>query len=153
EGLSGRVRRFADGRFRPVRGLRGVPRGWRAVLPDARARLALQFLLQPGALPDSWAFEENTLAVTGWDVTAKRQTGLDARVRQATARDQEAVAGVLCAACLKTRLWAGSPLVGTVLAGQPGQIPCAEPCPVFVRAVRDRLSGQPGRPEGLPADD
>ena len=146
-GLSARARRHPDGRFRPVRGLRGLQRGWRAVLSESESRLAVATLTQPGALADSAADEAAVLASTSWEVTARRQSGLDARVRHANNKDLEAVAQELCVNCLKTRLWAGMPLAGSILSGQPGQIPCAEPCPLFIRGVRDRLPAHATRGE------
>ncbi|HWG84108.1 MAG TPA: DR2241 family protein, partial [Deinococcales bacterium] len=141
EGLRDRTRLANGGRHRPIRTLRDLPRGWRAVLPESDLPAALDWLY-PGVLDDSAEHEQAELMVTPWPAVARRQTGTDARVRQAS---EELVAGVgrdLCSQCLRTRLWANEPLRSTVLSGAPGQMPCAGACSLFIARVRDAVTAQ-----------
>ena len=141
EGLRSKVRRDDGGRHRPVQTLRTLPRGWRAVLNERDLRLGMHFVY-PAVVEESYAHHHRNLHCTPWPSTARRQTGLYAKVQRATPDQVEAVARELCSGCLRTRLWGGETLSATFFAGVPGGLPCAEACTCFVAAVREKVGGR-----------
>lgn len=141
EGLRERVRQDDAGEYRPVRTFRNLPRGWRAVVDEADLRRALHYIY-PAVVEETRAYTCHSLRATPWPTTARRQTGIYAKVQKASSAQVEAVAQKVCAACLRTRLWAAEPLGQTFFDGVPGGIPCAEACTYLVAAVRDELSAE-----------
>lgn len=144
EGLRDGTRRDEGGHHRPVHTLRNLPRGWRAVLSTEDLRLGVHFLY-PGVVEESFAYANGTLHCTPWASTARRQTGIYAKVQRATEEQVEHVAEDVCSQCLRTRLWASEPLTQTFFSGVPGAIPCAEACTYLVAEVREEVSGKRGQ--------
>lgn len=142
EGLRDQVRHDDSGQFRPVHTFRTLPRGWRAVVDEADLRRAVHYLY-PALVEETRAYTCHDLRPTPWPTTARRQTGIYAKVQRATNAQVEQVAGRICSGCLRTRLWAGEALGNTFLDGVPGGMPCAEACTYLVAAVRDELSEKP----------
>jgi sirohydrochlorin cobaltochelatase len=138
EGLRDRIRRDDAGNYRPVRGQRNLPRGWKSVLPASDLRRALQYVY-PAALEESQRHRDRQLLPVPWANTARRQTGIYQAVQRASQREVEALRLQLCGSCLKTPLWAGQTLAKTVLDGVPGGIPCAEACSYFISQLRETL--------------
>ncbi len=144
EGVRDQVRLDERGEYRPVHTLRNLARGWRAVLSAQDLQRALHFLY-PGVVEESYAHHNHALRCTPWAATARRQTGIYAKVQKATPQQVEAVARDVCGGCLKTRLWADQVLHRTFFAGVPGGIPCAEACTLLVAEVREEVSGKRGQ--------
>lgn len=143
EGVRDQTRRDEGGHHRPVHTLRNMPRGWRAVLNEADLVRAVQYLY-PAVIEETYAHSCHTLRPTPWVTTARRQTGIYARVQKATPAQVEEVAADVCGGCLRTRLWAGDKLPQTFFGGVPGAIPCAEACTFLVAEVREEVAGKRG---------
>ncbi|AZI43072.1 cobalamin biosynthesis protein CbiX [Deinococcus psychrotolerans] len=147
EGVRDQVRLDEGGEYRPVHTLRNLARGWRAVLSEQDFPRALHFLY-PAVVEESYAQHHHALRCTPWAATARRQTGIYAKVQKATPQQVETVASEICGGCLKTRLWADEPLHQTFFDGVPGGIPCAEACTLLVAEVREEVSGKRGQKSG-----
>ena len=143
EGVRDHARLDESGDYRPVHTLRNLSRGWRAVLSRDDLPRAVH-LLYPGVIEESYAHHNHALRCTPWAATARRQTGIYARVQKATPKQVEDVARDVCGGCLKTRLWAGEVLNQTFFDGVPGGIPCPEACTLLVAEVREEVSGKRG---------
>lgn len=141
EGVRDLTRFDNAGQHRPVHTYRTLPRGWRAVLNEADLRRAVHYLY-PAVTEESYAHRCHTLRPTPWPTTARRQTGIYAKVQKATTEQVDELVGELCAPCLRTPLWAGLKLNRTFLDGVPGGMPCAEACTFLVAEMRDELSGK-----------
>lgn len=139
EGVRDLARWDAAGRHRPIHTHRTLVRGWRAVLNEGDLPSALHYLY-PAVVEETYAHTCHALRATPWGTTARRQTGLYARVQKASPEQVEDVARDLCAPCLRTRLWAGQKLGTTFLDGVPGGMPCAEACTMLVAQVREALT-------------
>ncbi|PNY80733.1 cobalamin biosynthesis protein CbiX [Deinococcus koreensis] len=147
EGVRDHIRFDDGGDHRPVHTLRNLPRGWRAVLSDHDLRRAVHYLY-PAVVEETYAHTCHALRATPWPTTARRQTGIYARVQKATPEQVEHVAGDICKSCLRTRLWAGHKLPKTFLDGVPGGIPCAEACTLLVAEIREEVAGKRGQGAG-----
>ena len=152
EGVRDLTRKSDAGEHRPVHTLRDLPRGWRAMLDEDDLPRAVHFLY-PAVVEESFACARHALRSTPWATTARRQTGIYAKVQQARPELLAEVSRQVCSRCLKTRLWAGDKLEATFLDGVPGGIPCAEACTLLVAEVREALSSKPApEPVAVPAD-
>ena len=147
EGVREQVRLDERGAYRPVHTLRSLSRGWRAVLSASDLPRAVH-LLYPAVVEESYAHHHHALRCTPWAATARRQTGIYAKVQKASPQQVEEVAREVCGGCLKTRLWAGETLHQTFFNGVPGAVPCAEACTLLVAEVREALSAK--RPPPAP---
>ena len=143
EGLREHIRLTAGGEHRPVHTLRNLRRGWRAVLTVRDLPRGVH-LLYPGVVEEGYACEGHHLRSTPWPTTARRQTGIYAKVQKATPEQLDEVVRDVCSGCLKTRVWAGHKLPQTFLGGVPGAIPCAEACTFLVAEVREEVAGKRG---------
>ncbi|GGK96617.1 hypothetical protein GCM10010844_13750 [Deinococcus radiotolerans] len=139
EGVRDQVRVTDGGEHRPVHTLRSVPRGWRAVLNEADLRRAVHYAY-PAMVEETYAHSCHALRPTPWATTARRQTGIYAKVQRAVPEQVERVATRVCGACLRTRLWAGERLTHSFLDGVPGGMPCAEACTFLVAEVREEVA-------------
>ena len=144
EGLRDLTRRDEGGHHRPVHTFRNLPRGWRAVLSEADLPRGVHNLY-PAVVEEGYAHHGHSLRATPWPTTARRQTGIYAKVNRATPEQVENVARDVCSGCLKTRLWAGEKLPRTFFAGVPGAIPCPEACTYFIAEAREEVSGKRGQ--------
>ncbi len=149
EGVRDLTRRTEIGEHRPVHTLRNLPRGWRAMLSPGDLPRAVHYLY-PAVVEESYACSHHALRSTPWATTARRQTGIYAKVQQARPEQVAEVSAKVCTACLKTRLWAGDKLEATFFDGVPGGIPCAEACTLLVAEVRDAISVPRPAPEPIP---
>lgn len=141
EGLRDRVRLDERGEYRPVHTLRNLPRGWRGVFDRQDLPRAIH-MLYPAVVEESFACSAHALHTTPWATTARRQTGIYAKVAGAPAPLVAATSREVCGGCLKTRLWAGDRLDQTFFEGVPGAIPCPEACTLLVAEVREAMSSK-----------
>lgn len=137
DGLRDLLRYDNAGRYRPVRGWRDLPTGWRAVLAAHDFRRGLHYLY-PGAVEESYLHKQHNLHATPWASTARRQTGAYGKVQKASEKQLEQLVSRVCSGCLKTPLWYEKPLRQTFFERVPAALPCAEACTFVV----GQLSGE-----------
>ncbi len=144
EGLRQKVRLSDGGEYRAVHTLRNLPRGWRAVLDEHDLLRAVHYLY-PAVIEEAYSHFQGTLHVTPWASTARRQTGIYAKVQAAIPEDVQTVMKAACANCLKTPLWWSdskneNKLERSLFDGVPGGIPCPEACTFVVAEVRETVA-------------
>lgn len=139
EGLRDIIRCDEGGRHRPVRTFRTLQRGWRALVSKTDLPRAIHNLY-PALVEESYAHHISSLHITPWPTTARRQTGIYAKVQRATPEQLDEVGREVCSGCLKTRLWANERLGSTFCTGVPGALPCAEACTYFIAQVREKVN-------------
>lgn len=139
ESIRDLVRLSDAGEYRPVHTFRNLPRGWKGVFNEADFRRAISYVY-PSVMEDTYLYQKGALRVTPWISTARRQTGIYARVQQATLKDVDVVSKKICGFCLKSRLWYGEQLYQTFLDGVPGNIPCVEACTYVISEVREHVA-------------
>lgn len=132
----------ADGNFRPVRGARGLRRGWRSgPWSVSELSLILQWIY-PIAVAAWSQREQGRLVATTFAETAARQTGMY-RITQIIKPEQlsETTARTCEKLCLRQRLWEKPDLV---VAAAPNEIPllCPEVCNFYVGQARATIKGE-----------
>jgi hypothetical protein len=126
------------GEYRPLKSSPNLRRGWELRLEDARSLVTAINYLYPAGVVHWYLHREGRLDLTSFRENAARQSGIYKRVQRLT--DQGVIdAAIACceeSVCLKKTLWdvdADTPL--DVDRGE-GEIPCPEPCSIFVSFAR-----------------
>ena len=108
---------------------------------DERDLLRAVHYLYPAVIEEAYSHFQGTLHVTPWASTARRQTGIYAKVQAAIPEDVTQVMKAACANCLKTPLWwSDFKLERSLFDGVPGGIPCPEACTFVVAEVRETVA-------------
>jgi sirohydrochlorin cobaltochelatase len=155
--------RYDDlGRYRPLSGALTVPTGWYARFHERKqAEEILDDLYPLGPL--HWTqWEDQSLRVIGLDEVLNRQTGRYASAKDLSHDGREAVRWALCDhRCDRAPLWADGDLTQHKLDPWAvtsedrvinGDVPCPEPCSVFVSLCREAAIWEKERPEPAPVD-
>ena len=126
------------GEYRPLKSSPNLRRGWELRVADDRALATAMNYLYPAGVVHWHLHREGRLDLTSFRENAARQSGIYKRVQRLS--DQGVIdAAIACcedSVCLKKTLWdvdKDTPL--DVVRGE-GEIPCPEPCSIFVSFAR-----------------
>lgn len=155
-GLRGLARETGQGDFRPLRAAPNLASGWRCAARDGRQLAEALEHLYPGSLGDWWASVTGAARAADWREVLARQWGRRRAIQKLRGPVLAAVVNAGCApgVCLKHRRWS-APEVPTEDAFAKSQIPCLEPCAVFLSFARAcaAIEDSPSVPVALaPAD-
>jgi hypothetical protein len=141
-----------DGEYRPLKSSPNLRRGWELRVADARGLVTAMNYLYPAGVVHWYLDREGRLDLTSFRENAARQSGIYKRVQRLSDEGVQDAAHACCedSVCLKQTLWdidEDTPL--RVDRGE-GEIPCPEPCSVFVSfARRVRLFERENYADGL----
>ena len=126
------------GEHRPLKSSPTLRRGWELRVEDARGLTTAMNYLYPAGVVHWHLHGEGRLEITSFRANAARQSGIYKRVQSLTDEGVQDAARACCedAVCLKQTLWdvdEDSPLA---MDRGRGEIPCPEPCSVFVSFAR-----------------
>jgi 4Fe-4S iron-sulfur cluster binding domain/DR2241 stabilising domain len=132
------VRLTESGEHRPLKSSPNLRRGWVLRVADSQALGVAMNYLYPAGVAHWHLHREGKLEITNYRENAARQSGIYKRVQRLSDEGVQDAARACCedAVCLKKTLWnvdAKTPL--TIDRGE-GEIPCPEPCSVFVSFAR-----------------
>jgi hypothetical protein len=152
-----------SGEYRPLKSSPNLRRGWEITASDAEHLAVAMNYLYPAGIVHWYLYREGRLRVTSFRENAARQSGIYKRVQRLSDERVQNAARACCedAVCLKRTLWdvdEGTPLR---MDRGDGEIPCPEPCSVFVsfarrvrlfeREKRDETGLSPSEKEDLAA--
>jgi hypothetical protein len=127
-----------EGEYRPLKSSPNLRRGWKIEIPDARGlALAMNYLYPAGVV--HWHLErEGRLEVTNFRENAARQSGIYRRIQRLSDRGVQDAARACCedAVCLKRTLWDVDEETPLEMNRGEGEIPCPEPCSIFISFAR-----------------
>ncbi len=126
------------GEYRPLKSSPNLRRGWELHVKDARGLAVAMNYLYPAAQVHWYLYREGSLEVTSYRENAARQSGIYKRIQRLSDEGVQNAARACCedVVCLKKALWnvdEGTPLA---MDRGDGEIPCPEPCSVFVSFAR-----------------
>ena len=126
------------GEYRPLKSSPNLRRGWELRLPDARDLAIAMNLLYPAGLVHWHLYREGRLQTTSYRENAARQSGIYKRVQRLSDEGVQDAARACCedAVCLKKTLWDVDGETPLAMERGEGEIPCPEPCSVFVSFAR-----------------
>ena len=126
------------GDHRPLKSSPNLRRGWELRVGGARDLAMAMNYLYPAAVAHWYLHREGRLQITNFRENAARQSGIYKRIQHLSDEGVQNAARACCedAVCLKKTLWnvdEGTPLA---MERGEGEIPCPEPCSVFVSFAR-----------------
>ena len=126
------------GEYRPLKSSPNLRRGWELRLSGARDLAVTMNLLYPAAVVHWHLYREGRLQTTSYRENAARQSGIYKRVQRLSDGGVQDAARACCedAVCLKMTLWDVDRETPLAMERGEGEIPCPEPCSVFVSFAR-----------------
>ncbi len=126
------------GEYRPLKSSPNLRRGWELRVDDARGLATAMNYLYPAGIVHWHLYREGRLEVTSFRENAARQSGIYKRIQSLTDRGAKDAARACCedAVCLKKILWDIDETTPLEMDRGGGEIPCPEPCSVFVSFAR-----------------
>ena len=126
------------GEYRPVKSSPNLRRGWELLVKDERDLATAMNYLYPAGIVHWHLYREGTLEVTSYRENAARQSGIYKRIQSLTDEGVQDAARACCedAVCLKKILWDIDEKTPLEMDRGGGEIPCPEPCSVFVSFAR-----------------
>ena len=127
-----------EGEHRPLKSSPNLRRGWEIRVPDARALATAMSYLYPAGIVHWHLYREGRLETISYRENAARQSGIYKRIQHLSDRGVQDAARACCedAVCLKKTLWDVDEETPLELDRGVGEIPCPEPCSVFVSFAR-----------------
>ena len=127
-----------DGEYRPLKSSPNLRRGWEIRVPDARELAIAMNYLYPAGIVHWHLHGEGKLEVTNFRENAARQSGIYKRIQRLSDRGVQDGARACCedAVCLKKTLWDVDERTALEMERGEGEIPCPEPCSVFISFAR-----------------
>jgi len=126
------------GEYRPLKSSPNLRRGWALHVADERELVVAMNYLYPAAVVHWHLHREGRLEVTNYRENAARQSGIYKRVQRLTDAGVQDAARACCedAVCLKKALWDVDENTPLEMERGRGEIPCPEPCSIFVSFAR-----------------
>jgi hypothetical protein len=124
--------------YRPLKSSPNLRRGWELRVGDARQLAIAMNYLYPAGFVHWHLYREGRLQTTDFRENAARQSGIYKRVQRLSDRGVQDAARACCedAVCLKKTLWNVDEETPLAMARGEGELPCPEPCSVFVSFAR-----------------
>jgi hypothetical protein len=124
--------------YRPLKSSPNLRQGWTLRVADVAGLSVAMNYLYPAGVVHWHLYREGRLEVTNYRENAARQSGIYKRVQRLSDEGVQNAARACCedSVCLKKTLWdvgEGTPLK---MDRGEGEIPCPEPCSIFVSFAR-----------------
>ena len=126
------------GEYRPLKSSPNLRRGWELRVADARSLATAMNYLYPAGVVHWYLRREGRLQLTSFRENAARQSGIYKRVQRLSDEGVLDAARACCedAVCLKKTLWDVDEDTPLHVDRGSGEIPCPEPCSIFVSFAR-----------------
>jgi hypothetical protein len=127
-----------SGEYRPLKSSPNLRRGWEIRVAGARGLATAMNYLYPAGVVHWYLHREGRLEVTSFRENAARQSGIYKRVQRLSDEGAQDAARACCedAVCLKKTLWNVDENTPLDIDRGEGEIPCPEPCSIFVSFAR-----------------
>ncbi len=127
-----------NGEYRPLKSSPNLRRGWELRVADVRALATAMDYLYPAGVVHWYLHREGRLSLTSFRQNAARQSGIYKRTQRLSDRGVQDAARACCedAVCLKRTLWDVDDQTPLDIERGEGEIPCPEPCSIFVSFAR-----------------
>ena len=124
--------------YRPLKSSPNLRQGWTLRVTDAAGLSVAMNYLYPAGVVHWHLYREGRLEVTNYRENAARQSGIYKRVQRLSDEGVQNAARACCedSVCLKRTLWDVSEGTPLKMDRGEGEIPCPEPCSIFVSFAR-----------------
>jgi hypothetical protein len=132
------ARLTGEGQHRPLKSSPNLRRGWEIRVKDSGELAIAMNYLYPAGVAHWHLHREGGLETTSFRENAARQSGIYKRIQHLSERGVQNAARACCedAVCLKKILWDIDDKTPLALDRGGGEIPCPEPCSVFISFAR-----------------
>ena len=126
------------GEYRPLKSAPNLRRGWLLRVSGPKELATAMNYLYPAAVGHWYLYGKGELEITHYRPFAARQSGIYKRVQALTDEGVQDAARACCedAVCLKKTLWDVDENLPLRIERGEGEIPCPEPCSIFVSFAR-----------------
>lgn len=126
------------GEYRPLKSSPNLRQGWELRVEDARELMIAMDYLYPAGVVHWHLHREGELEITDYRENAARQSGIYKRIQRLSDEGVRNAARACCedAVCLKKTLWNVDAETPLQMDWGAGEIPCPEPCSIFVSFAR-----------------
>ena len=126
------------GEYRPLKSSPNLRRGWELRVGDGRGLATAVNYLYPAGVVHWYLYREGKLEITDYRENAARQSGIYKRVQRLSDEGVQNAARACCedTVCFKQTLWNVDAETPLKMDRGEGEIPCPEPCSVFVSFAR-----------------
>jgi hypothetical protein len=126
------------GEHRPLKSSPNLRRGWELRVSDTAELAVAMNYLYPAGIVHWYLYREGKLRITSYRENAARQSGIYKRIQHLSDEGVQNAAKACCedAVCLKKTLWSVDAETPLKMNRGEGEIPCPEPCSVFVSFAR-----------------
>ena len=127
-----------SGEHRPLKSSPNLRRGWEIRVHDQKGLAVAMNYLYPAGVAHWYLRREGRLEITSFRENAARQSGIYKRIQRLSERGVHNAARACCedAVCLKKTMWDVDEKTPLAIDRGEGEIPCPEPCSVFVSFAR-----------------
>ncbi len=127
-----------EGEHRPLKSSPNLRRGWEIRVKDAGELAIAMNYLYPAGVVHWYLHGKGELETTTFRENAARQSGIYKRIQHLSERGVQDAARACCedAVCLKKILWDIDEETPLAADRGEGEIPCPEPCSVFISFAR-----------------
>ena len=132
------AKRTEAGEYRPLKSSPNLRRGWEIRASDAGELAVAMNYLYPAGIVHWHLHREGSLEITNLRANAARQSGIYKRIQRLSDKGVQEAARACCedAVCLKKALWDVDEKTPLEMHRGDGEIPCPEPCSIFVSFAR-----------------
>ena len=126
------------GDHRPLKSSPNLRRGWELRVGDIKELAIAMNYLYPAGVVHWHLYREGRLQTTDFRENAARQSGIYKRIQRLSERGVQDAARACCedAVCLKRTLWDVDETIPLEMERGEGEIPCPEPCSIFISFAR-----------------
>ncbi len=127
-----------SGEYRPLKSSPNLRRGWKLRVSNPSELAVAMNYLYPAGIVHWHLYREGKLGITDYRENAARQSGIYKRIRHLSDEGVQNAARACCddAVCLKKTLWNVDAKTPLEMDRGEGEIPCPEPCSLFVSFAR-----------------
>ena len=127
-----------ESEYRPLKSSPNLRRGWDIRVADAKELAVAMNYLYPAGVVHWHLYREGSLDITNFRDNAARQSGIYKRIQHLSDRGVQDAARACCedAVCLKKTLWDVDEKTPLETERGNGEIPCPEPCSLFISFAR-----------------
>jgi len=127
-----------EGEYRPLKSSPNLRRGWEIRVPGTGELAVAMNYLYPAGIVHWYLHREDRLEITNFRENAARQSGIYKRIQRLSDGGVRKAAWACCedAVCLKQTLWDVDGKTPLEMERGEGEIPCPEPCSVFISFAR-----------------
>ena len=126
------------GEYRPLKSSPNLRHGWVLKVGETRGLGVAMNYLYPAGIVHWHLYRKGRLEVTDYRENASRQSGIYKRIQRLSDEGVQNAARACCedAVCLKKTLWDVDAETPLEMDRGEGEIPCPEPCSIFVSFAR-----------------